>query len=278
MTWFLPYAVPLAGAAAAIAYARGSRRRLHLVGSTRRRRPGGRDAAFAGGLAILIAALSAPVDAFAGRLFWVHMGQVVAVTMVSAPLLVLSAPWTSLRRSVPARRVEALGRLAGAAPLRALRSPVGAWLAFVVVLCGWHVPAAYGFGIGPGILAEQATLVGAAVLFWAQLIASPPAVRSLGRMGRLAYAQCGTVAVWALSVTLAYLPDPAYPVYSALRSRPAGISALADQQLGAGILLALGSLPLALVVFLEPYRWLGEEDEESVRRERPRRRVAVGGA
>jgi cytochrome c oxidase assembly factor CtaG len=277
VTWFLPYAVPLAGAAAAIAYARESRRRLYVVGS-RRRRPGGRDAVFAGGLAVLITALSAPVDAFAGRLFWVHMGQVVAVTMVSAPLLVLSAPRTSLRRSVPPRRVGALGRLAGAAPLRALRSPVGAWLAFAVVLCGWHVPAAYGFGIGSGILAEQATLVGAAVLFWAQLIASPPAVRRLGRMGRLAYAQCGTVAVWALSVTLAYLPDPAYPVYSALRSRPGGISALADQQLGAGILLALGSLPLALVVFLEPYRWLGEEDEQSVRRERPRRRVAVGEA
>ena len=279
-----PYAVLVTGLCAGLLYVRGSRRRLRLVGSQRRRRLR-RHAAFGAGLAVAAAALCAPVDGFAVRLFWVHMAQLVAVTMVSAPLLVLAAPWTALRRSLPGplRRLSpAAGRSPGLrAVLGGATSPAGAWLVFVAVLVGWHLPALYDAGVRVAVVrgAEHVTLLGAAVLFWAQLISSRPYVRRLDPIGRLAFAASGAVALWALSVALAYLPEAAYPVYAALPSRPGGITALADQQFAAGILLALGTLPLSLVVFVEPYRWLGERrDEVDVRHSRPRRRVAAGGA
>ncbi len=61
---------------------------------------------------------------------------------------------------------------------------------------------------------------------------------------------------WALAVVLALAPSPLYRHYAALSSRPGGISALADQQLAAGVMWVPGSITFMLIVFVQVHRWL----------------------
>jgi cytochrome c oxidase assembly factor CtaG len=70
---------------------------------------------------------------------------------------------------------------------------------------------------------------------------------------------------------LAFAPTPLYAGYGGLASRPGGLSALADQQLAAGIMLGPGSIPYAVFVFMALYRWLAPVEAEGISaRPRPR--------
>src|SRR6266851_7893406 len=110
-----------------------------------------RGAAFYGGLATLVLAVSSPIDAYAGRLFWVHMVQHVLLMMVAPPLLLIGRPWPRLSRPLPLglRRPLARAVLAGPtlAPIRSLLrwvgSPLPAFVLFNGTLLAWHVPVLY---------------------------------------------------------------------------------------------------------------------------------------
>jgi len=52
------------------------------------------------------------------------------------------------------------------------------------------------------------------------------------------------------------LPHPFYSYYANLASRPGGISALADQQLAAGVMWVLGSVAYTVTFLVGFYRWL----------------------
>ena len=47
-----------------------------------------------------------------------------------------------------------------------------------------------------------------------------------------------------------------YSPYADLASRPGGITALADQQLAAGVMWVLGSIPFTIAILSIVYRWL----------------------
>ena len=67
----------------------------------------------------------------------------------------------------------------------------------------------------------------------------------------------GAMAVsWALAVVLALSAHPLYGHYAQLSSRPGGISALADQQLAAGVMWVPGSITFVIVMFVYIHRWL----------------------
>jgi cytochrome c oxidase assembly factor CtaG len=51
-----------------------------------------------------------------------------------------------------------------------------------------------------------------------------------------------------LSVILAFAGKPLYAPYAALAHRPGGLSALADQQLGASIMWSVGDLPFVIAL------------------------------
>ena len=48
-----------------------------------------------------------------------------------------------------------------------------------------------------------------------------------------------------------------HPAYDEPPHRLGGISAVADQQLAAGVMIGLGAVPPSLAVFVLLYRWLG---------------------
>ena len=225
-----------------------------------------RDACFYLSLFVLALALSSPIEILSQQLFWVHMVQHVLLLMVAAPLMVLARPWIRLWRCLPLDARRALGRGLSrgprAAPLRWLARTVGSpavsFVLFAAVLLAWHVPAMFDATLRSSALhaCEHTLFFCTALLFWKQVIHSPPLRARLSDSERVLYAVGGMIVSWALAVVIALAPHPLYDYYAHLASRPGGISALADQQIAAGVMWVPGSITFLIVVFAYVHRWL----------------------
>lgn len=221
---------------------------------------------FYGALAILAIALSSPLEILSEQLFWAHMVQHVLLLVVAPPLIVLARPWIRLWRSLPLdlRRWLARGLGQGArtrwlrAFSRTLGSPQVAFVAFSVVLLIWHVPALFNATLRSSALhaLEHTLFFATAVMFWKQVIYSPPLHARLSDVQRVAYLVGAMIVSWVLAVVLALAPDPLYSFYAHEASRPGGISALTDQQIAAGIMWVPGSITFVIVIFVYVHRWL----------------------
>jgi len=241
-----PLEWPLAGVAvAALLYALGGR------GRTPRRRT----ACFYGGLLTVVLAVDSPVDAYADRLFWVHMVQHVLLMMVAPPLLLLGRPWPRVIRPLPlsVRRTIARTLLLG----RPLAAPLPAFALFNGVLVAWHVPALFDLTLRNATVhdLEHALFFVTALLFWTHLV--PTVLRPrLSELQRVAYGVGAIVVGWALALVLGLASHPLYAQYADLVHRPGGLSALADQQLAAGIMWVPASVPFTIAVFVAAYRFV----------------------
>ena len=262
---------------AGLLYARGARTSRRV--SARWRRPSlrWRELAFWTALVTLVAALDSSIDDLADRLFWVHMLQHVLLMMVVAPLLVLAAPWTPIWRGLSLRlrrrwRLAVVARPTLRAGVRAAGHGRSVVL-FNVDLCAWHVPALYGLTLRNQAVhdLEHVSFLVLGVLFWAQVIESPPLRLRLGNTRGSSTSCSAPRSPGCSPLALTFWPTPLYAGYATLASRPGGLSALGDQQLAAGIMLGPGSIPYALFVFVALYRWLGTQPAEGGLRPRPSR-------
>jgi putative membrane protein len=238
--------------------------RLSVTGSDAGKR--WRGAAFYGGLAALILAVDSPIDAYADRLFWVHMVQHVLLMMVAPPLLLIGRPWPRVSRLLPlgVRRPLARAVLSGStlAPVRALvrwaASPLPAFAIFNGTLLAWHLPVLYDLTLRDGLVhdLEHALFFSTALLFWVHLLPGVTGRPQLSDGARAIYGAAALGISWLLAVVLALATEPLYGGYASLAHRPGGISALADQQLAAGVMWVPGSVPYCIVLLVAVLRWL----------------------
>jgi putative membrane protein len=257
----------------AILYSLGSRRTI--TPALHRAEQRWRSASFYAAVGVLVLALASPLDALSDRLFWAHMVQHVLLMLVAAPLVVLARPWIRLWRCLPlgTRRWLARGLSLGrrTAPLRALcrfiGRPAPSFVAFAVVLLAWHIPALFDATLRSEAVhaLEHSLFFFTAVLFFKQVIPSPPLRVSLTAPLRVAYAIGAMIVGWVLAVVLALAPHALYPHYAHELARPGGISALADQQVAAGIMWVPGSVTFLIVVFVYVHRWLTPSEPGSTR-------------
>jgi cytochrome c oxidase assembly factor CtaG len=225
-----------------------------------------RPACFAGGLLTIIAVTSDPFDRAADVLFWAHMSQHVALMEVAAPLVVIGRPWTRIARPLPldVRRAVARGlaRSRWTLPLRLLAraaaTPACAFLAMNAGLVLWHVPAAYDAALAsPTTHAlEHLVFFASAAVFWAHLLGRGPFRRRLSAPLAGSFALGAMLVGWALAIVLAEAARPLYAHYAILAVRPGGISALADQQLAAGVMWVPASVPWTIALLASVYAWL----------------------
>ena len=179
------------------------------------------------------------------------MLQHVLLLMVAAPLLVLGAPWMPFWRPLPLGFRRRLARALVKSPsfgwlrrvARLIVTPVAAWLLFDVNLAVWHVPALYDLTLrNSGVhYGEHVSFVLLGLLFWSQVLESPPFHPRLSPLGRVVYTAAGSAASWLLAIILTFATTPLYPPQSA--GHHGGLSALADQQLAGGVMLGPGSSP-----------------------------------
>ncbi|HEY6835082.1 MAG TPA: cytochrome c oxidase assembly protein [Gaiellaceae bacterium] len=270
---------------AAVLYALGGRRPGpgHRHPSERR----WRSAAFYGGLLTIIVAVDTPLDPLSDKLFLAHMTQHLLLLIVAPALIVISAPWLRLWQPLPLgfRRTVAKGIARGrwAAPLRALGKtasrPLPAWIFFNVVLVAWHVPALYDATLRNEAVhdLEHAMFLTAGLLFWLQVVDSPPVRARLTFGLRAAYLTGAVLVSWVLAIVLALSSHPFYGAYVDLAHRPAGLSALADQQIAGGIMWVPGSIPFTIAFIWAIFRWLDPGADPSVLARRNGHRLRAAG-
>ncbi|HEX3512332.1 MAG TPA: cytochrome c oxidase assembly protein [Solirubrobacteraceae bacterium] len=261
--WSLDPALLIVLAVAGL-YSLGDRRTVTPAGSRGAQRV--RSICFYASLAVIAIALDSPLEGLSAKLFWVHMIQHVLLIAVAPPLLVYARPWPRLVRGVSLgpRRTLARAVVVGA-PLRPVRSaaralgrPLPSFVAFSGVLVAWHIPALFDATLRSGLLhaLEHSLFFSTALLFWKNAIHSPPLRAPLSEPWRAAYVVGAMVVTWMLAVVLALEPHAIYAPYVHEASRPGGISALADQQLAAGVMWVPGSIAFLIVLFGQVHRWL----------------------
>jgi cytochrome c oxidase assembly factor CtaG len=225
-----------------------------------------REASFYLGVAIVFVALEPPFDNWADTSFGLHMAQHVLLISVAAPLLVLGRPWPRMWMPFPVRArrgvARSLARGRWSAPLRlaartATKPPVAVAL-LAATLAFWHIPSMYDAAArNEGIhVLEHTCFMAAALLFWGPLLEAPPIRARIDHLHRAGWIAAGAVPGWILAIVLASATHPLYPYYSTLGHRAFGLSAIGDQQIGAGMMWVPGSIAnfVAFIVFV--YFWL----------------------
>jgi len=230
---------------------RAERRRRHLY--------------FYAGIAVVLMALASPLDAYSEQLFWAHMTQHVLLLVLAPPLIVLARPWVRLWRVLPLRARQSLGRSLARGHLTRLRrlgaflgAPLPSFLAFCGVMLVWHIPVLFDATLESEALhaLEHTLFFATALMFWKQVIDSPPLHAPLDDLWRMGYVVGAMLVMWVLAVVIALAPHPLYAPYAHELARPGGISALTDQQIAAGVMWVPGSITLVLALFFYVNRWL----------------------
>jgi putative membrane protein len=229
-----------------------------------------RGASFSSALFVFLIASSAPVDILAGRLFWVHMVQHLLIMNVMAPLLVAGAPVIPLWLGLP-RQVRKLFKVCVRLRVRRILYRLVGWLRQPAISCGlfiaglwvWHWPTLYDLALTNAIIhnwGEHATFLVVSILFWTQVIPSQPLRMRTGYLGRIGCVLVIVAQNVVLSAILGFAQTPLYAPYAHLAAGP--LSALQDQQLGAGIMWTFGDVPFGVSLAALLHRWLGSVMDE----------------
>lgn len=188
----------------------------------------------AGALLLAVLVQVPPAEHLAHESFGAHMLQHVVLMSFVPPLLVLGRP-RGLRLNV---------------------EPWTAWLGIALVMGVWHIPWLYDVALRHVALhaLEHASLVVFGTLFWIPVLCG-----RLDSLRSVVYVIAGSVPGWVLALVLTFAQHPLYPAYAARPHRLGGLSAVADQQAAAGVMVAIGSVPFAIAVFVFLYRWVGTD-------------------
>jgi putative membrane protein len=189
------------------------------------------------GLLALAGLWLGPLPRLAGNSFAGHMTLHMGVVTLAAPLIALG---------LAGGRFDPVARMPG------WFAPVPASLVELVVVWGWHAPAAHHWARSSavGLALEQATFLGSGLLLWLAV---------LGADGRAGAERTGA-GIFALLLTsmhmtllgalLALPPRVLYPHHTH-GAHAFGLSPLQDQHLGGAIMLLFGG-----VVYLLGGLWL----------------------
>jgi cytochrome c oxidase assembly factor CtaG len=227
---------------------------------------------FSAALSVFLVASSAPIDILASRLFWVHMVQHLLLMVVVAPLLVASAPVIPLWLGLPGwiRRpfkvcVRLKVRRALYQVMGWLRQPAIACVLLIVGTWAWHWPTLYDLALTNAAIhdwCEHTTFLVVSMLFWSQVLSSPPLHQRLSYLGRIGCILIAMAQNVILAAVLGFSQVPLYAPYAHLVTGPGGLSALQDQQLGAGIMWTFGDLPFGIALAGLIHLWLGSVSSE----------------
>ncbi|SFE81875.1 cytochrome c oxidase assembly protein [Blastococcus tunisiensis] len=219
---------------------------------------------FGGALVAIAVALLSPLDAVSGALASAHMVQHLLLTLIAAPLLVLSAPGARLVRGSPAAVRRAIGplrrRLRLGRVAHALRHPGTAWLLHVGTFWAWHAAVLYDAAVRNTAVhaLEHATFLLTGVLFWRTVIGVRAARVPAGLGVLLLFGLAMSSAL--LSLLLTFGRSPWYTAYGET-THVWGLAPLADQQLAGAIMWVPAGLVHVVVAVGLLVAWIrGTED------------------
>jgi putative membrane protein len=218
---------------------------------------------FVAGWAILALSVISPLDTL-GRyyLFAAHTTQLFIIITAVAPMLMIGLPDTLGRKLLPTRRLREAGR----DPL----FTVVAIALFNLLILVWHAGPIYEAALhNTGLHDLQLlTFVVAGVLTWWPLLTPADAHGRLSSPLQILYLAAESLPLDVFGVFTIFAIGPFYTTY-ALAPRLFGLSVIADQQLGGGILAVPGNVIDMIIMSLVFFGWVNQI--ERLQRERERR-------
>jgi cytochrome c oxidase assembly factor CtaG len=191
---------------------------------------------FGGALAIIGLALLSPIDAFADKLFSVHMAQHLMLVLIAAPLIAISNAQLVYLWLLPLRGRRWAGRTFIQIPgvrYASTHAIAAAWIvcaAFVGSLWFWHAPATYNWALANkwGHASEHLVLLATSTAFW-RVVATSGERRLSPGMLILMVSLVGIQGSF-LAALIMFAPRPLYAAYAA--------NSIDDQALG-GVLMCI---------------------------------------
>jgi cytochrome c oxidase assembly factor CtaG len=219
------------------------------------------------GAVLAVASLVPPLSMLARRHLIAETAQYGMLAMVCPALIVLGAPWHTLRLSGWA------ARLAVSRDRRpSFRRAVVFLAAFTAVNVAWRLPPALdALAQLPGLAAaEAATLLAAGCGLWLELVRSPPLAPRLSLPQRAVVAAVGMWSVWITAYALGFSAGPEVAGYAG--------GAVAAQEAAVGLVWGMAGVCFLPVIFAALVTWLaGGDIDDELQRGFPRARAGVRG-
>lgn len=208
---------------------------LHLRSTSATVIPAWRASSFHFGLLLIWAALGSSVASYDHELLTFHMVQHLLLMTFAPALILLGEPIQAFWNGGPQFARNALVRIFVCPSVyrlaRMLTKPALCWSASALTLVGWHIPTLFTLGLKSEMWhsTEQASFLGAGLLFWWPVVRPWPSSSALPQWSILLYLFFATLPCDILSGFLVFSDRVAYPVYSSMPQH-FGFSVLADQQ------------------------------------------------
>jgi putative membrane protein len=227
----------------AFAYWRPYHRRARLLAANGRPVARWRQWMFAGGIVVLLIALSSPFGSLSGDLLIAHMVEHLLIGDVAALMIVLGLTGPMI---APLLRIRVIARL------RFLVHPVVAAPLWLIDFYLWHLPVLYQAALRhDGIHALQhACFFSFGFAMWMALLGPLPKPIWFGNAARLLYVGAVRLAGAVLGNIFLWSHTVFYPYYIG-RDATYGISAQSDQNVAGAVMMVEGSiLTLGLFAWL----------------------------
>jgi putative membrane protein len=216
-----------------------------------------RQLSFISALFVIFASLNGPLhDLSDDYLFSAHMVQHLLLTLAMPPLFIAGIPGWMLR---PILR----NRIAAAIAKRITR-PIFCFVAFNLVIAGWHIPALYNSAMANHDIhiVEHLMMMSAAVLMWWPLMSPLPELPRLAYPGQMLYCFLMSIPMSITAVYIAMADHILYPAYSAA-PRVTGLTPMEDQLLGGLIMWVPGGLIFALIMTVVFFKWAARGEDST---------------
>ena len=251
--------VALAAAAGYAAVIGPWRARLGIIEEDRRKRV----IYFAVGWLTLVLALVSPLDTL-GRyyLFSAHTIQLLVITTLSAPFLLLGLPERLVELLLPLRALREA--------TRALLFPVIAAAAFNIIVIVWHVGPLYEQGLRDNAThdLESLSLLVAGVLTWWPLLTPLERHGRMARPFQMLYLMLESLPLDIFGVAAIFALGPFYPTYVAAPRVIPALSASADQALAGALLAVPGNILDTILLSVVFFTWIGRMERAQREHER----------
>lgn len=215
---------------------------------------GGQVLCFVASLAVLVLALSGPMERLAlDRLFLAYILQQIAITMIIAPLLLLGATDWMLRPLLAVPIIAPVWRL--------LTKPMVALLLFAGVFAIIHSPAVCDqvCHVRPFYYSVRIVLLLVGILLWWPLLSTLVEFPRLSYPLQVLYLFILTIPMVAVSAPIALAQSVLYSFYVE-GPHPLGLTALADQELGGLVMWVGQGLYVTIVASVIFFRWIARSE------------------